>query len=255
LDPTRRIEATIGFADGHLLKPAYVEFTVIQHPWVVSILGAVCLLTFVLFIVLAQKSDILRDRSFTPPVGQRLPYSLAACQLAVWFFVILGSYVLIYLVRFDWSGMPERVLALLGVSGGTALLAKAVDNSKTNSAQAELRQLTVQQATLSATAATATFAPLAQAHADLANVNTRITVLQNRLTVGSTDFLNDILTDADGVSLHRFQMAIWTVVLAIMFIVTVLQTLTMPELDGTLLGLMGISAGTYLGFKVPETHA
>lgn len=29
----------------------------------------------------------------------------------------------------------------------------------------------------------------------------------------------------------------------------------MPEFDGTLLALMGISSGTYLGFKIPERQS
>jgi hypothetical protein len=34
-----------------------------------------------------------------------------------------------------------------------------------------------------------------------------------------------------------------------------LQHLIMPEFDGTLLTLMGLSSGTYLGFKLPEKQA
>jgi hypothetical protein len=37
-----------------------------------------------------------------------------------------------------------------------------------------------------------------------------------------------------------------------MFVSAVYNNLTMPELSATLLGLMGISSGTYIGFKLPE---
>lgn len=40
--------------------------------------------------------------------------------------------------------------------------------------------------------------------------------------------------------------------LGIMFISSVYNNLTMPEFSATLLGLMGISSGTYIGFKFPE---
>lgn len=68
----------------------------------------------------------------------------------------------------------------------------------------------------------------------------------------SEGFLNDVLSDPTGVSLHRFQMFIWTLVLGVIFIASVYNNLAMPQFSATLLGLMGISSGTYLGFKVPE---
>src|SRR5947208_14858214 len=68
----------------------------------------------------------------------------------------------------------------------------------------------------------------------------------------SRGFVHDVLSDADGISLHRFQMFIWTLVLGIIFIASVYNNLAMPEFSSTLLGLMGISSGTYVGFKVQE---
>ncbi len=75
-----------------------------------------------------------------------------------------------------------------------------------------------------------------------------------KLPVGSSKFFDDLLTDANGVTLHRFQMLAMTVILGVMFIEHVATTLTMPKFDATLLALMGIASGTYLGFKFPETH-
>jgi hypothetical protein len=69
------------------------------------------------------------------------------------------------------------------------------------------------------------------------------------------DFLLDILNDGNGVSFHRLQSAIWTLILGLVFIRSVSQTMTMPEFSDTLLTLMAISAGTYLGFKFPEKTA
>jgi hypothetical protein len=48
------------------------------------------------------------------------------------------------------------------------------------------------------------------------------------------------------------QMAVWTVVLVVVFVYAVKDNVLMPEFDATLLGLMGISSGTYVGFKFPE---
>ena len=68
----------------------------------------------------------------------------------------------------------------------------------------------------------------------------------------SNGFLRDVLSDASGYSFHRFQIFAWTIVLGIIFLSSVYNSLTMPEFSTTLLGLMGLSAGTYIGFKFPE---
>ena len=72
-------------------------------------------------------------------------------------------------------------------------------------------------------------------------------------TPTSKGFLPDILNDGDGISFHRFQIAVWTIVLGCVFVWGVYRNMSMPEFDASLLTLMGISAGTYVGFKFPET--
>jgi hypothetical protein len=71
----------------------------------------------------------------------------------------------------------------------------------------------------------------------------------------SRGFLDDLLTDENGYALHRFQMLVWSIVLFILFWSSVYRHLAMPQFDATVLGLMGISSGTYLGFKLPEKRA
>jgi hypothetical protein len=71
----------------------------------------------------------------------------------------------------------------------------------------------------------------------------------------SQGFLRDVLSDENGISLYRFQLFIWTLVLGVIFCASVYDGLAMPQFSTTLLGLMGISSGTYLGFKVPEGSA
>jgi hypothetical protein len=68
----------------------------------------------------------------------------------------------------------------------------------------------------------------------------------------SVGFFHDILTDAQGVTLARLQMLMWNVVLGIFYMVDLFNNAQMPCFDTTTLGLLGISTGAYLGFKVPE---
>jgi hypothetical protein len=59
----------------------------------------------------------------------------------------------------------------------------------------------------------------------------------------------DLMTEGDGMSLPRLQMVVWTGVLLLIFARAVYDTLSMPDFNPTLLGLMGISGFTYVGFK------
>jgi hypothetical protein len=65
----------------------------------------------------------------------------------------------------------------------------------------------------------------------------------------SHGFVSDLISDATGMSIHRLQMFAWTLVLGVIFLASVYKDLAMPEFSATLLGLMGISSGTYLGIK------
>lgn len=70
----------------------------------------------------------------------------------------------------------------------------------------------------------------------------------------SRGFLYDVLSDGEGLILHRFQLFVWTLVLGFIFVTSVYRDLWMPDFSTTLLGLMGISSGTYLGFKLPAAR-
>jgi len=69
----------------------------------------------------------------------------------------------------------------------------------------------------------------------------------------SKGFWKDI-SGSSGVQLHRIQIIAWTVVLAFVFILRIFAKLSIPDFNPTLLGLLGLSAGTYVGFKFPENQ-
>ena len=64
--------------------------------------------------------------------------------------------------------------------------------------------------------------------------------------------LHDLLSDHDGYSVPRIQMVVWTVVLAFVYVTTVVRTLSMPDFPDSLLALTGISSGSYLLLKMRE---
>ena len=66
----------------------------------------------------------------------------------------------------------------------------------------------------------------------------------------SRGFIADILSEGGGIAIHRVQAAVWTLLLGVIFCETVYRTLFMPQFSFTLVGLMGITTGTYAAFKL-----
>jgi hypothetical protein len=104
------------------------------------------------------------------------------------------------------------------------------------------------QAKTAAEDAVAAIAKRKTAEAGLADKVSRLKAARNE----TETFWLDILSDADGVTVHRFQNVVWTVVLGFVFVILTCTHHAMPVFDNTLLTLMGISGGTYVGLKVPE---
>lgn len=71
----------------------------------------------------------------------------------------------------------------------------------------------------------------------------------------SQGLILDILSDKSGVSIHRLQNVLWTLVVGIIYIQFVSHGSELPDeavLTENMLILMGISSGTYVGVKTME---
>jgi hypothetical protein len=63
-------------------------------------------------------------------------------------------------------------------------------------------------------------------------------------------FWLDLVTTVDGeISLSKFQALVWTLVIGGIFVVDSLNTVTISALDGSLVALLGVSSGSYVGLK------
>jgi hypothetical protein len=69
---------------------------------------------------------------------------------------------------------------------------------------------------------------------------------------GTEGFFADLLSDRHGISVHRFQYVIFTLLLMTGFIINVYQNGKMPEFDDTLLILLSMSGAGYLALKLNE---
>ena len=192
---------------------------------------------------LAICTEMIRDSGPKPEDKKLRPYSLARFQMAFWFVLVISAYVFLWLVTGTLDTLTTTVLTLIGIGAGTALGAEVQDASKPNKKEALLEEKRKLQGLAQRTTE------------ETARMEEIKTALGTVKAPASDNFLNDVLTDAVGISLHRFQMFVWTIVLGIIFVFEVYQNLAMPEFSATLLGLMGISAGTYLGFMIPEKHS
>ncbi|HEY2324750.1 MAG TPA: hypothetical protein VGJ82_17965 [Thermoanaerobaculia bacterium] len=158
--------------------------------------------TLIAFIYLCSNTPVIRGGTPDQPLAVR-PYSLSLFQMAFWFFLVIASYVFIWLICDELNTITDSVLGLIGIGAATAVGAKIVNDRSVGS--------------------------------DAPSV--------------THGFVSDVISDSHGVSIHRLQMFAWTLVLGVIFVASVYNDLSMPEFSSTLLGLMGISSGTYLGVK------
>jgi hypothetical protein len=241
---------------------------------VVSLL--VALFTLASFLYLSRKTNIIREPGPNPGGGKLKPYNLGRTQMAFWFFLIYVSYLVIWLITDALDTITPSLLGLMGISAGTALSEALIDSGKDTAQSTQLLDLNAEKPSLETSIAqlseqltevNAKAEPtpeditnrdnlnkqLQDARTRLGQVNQQIeTLTPTARSNVSRGFLQDILADASGYSFHRFQIFAWTIVLGIIFMSSVYNNLTMPEFSATLLGLMGLSSGTYIGFKFPE---
>jgi hypothetical protein len=272
----RKISVSVGLENEYPIDTQVKDFRLLRMRrgrlifW--SIFFILCLFALV---HLARKSDLLRDRK---PVTwkQRKPYSLSLTQAAWWFVLTVISFVFIWMVTGQYD-LSMSVLVLLGIGFGTALGSVVIDQNKgarpampaTPHAADELDTLLArkneQEARLTAlesslrlpqSGASSVAAQQDALAAQRSAYEQLIAEIKQKypgsIGGGHTNFPTDILSDTYGVSFHRFQMLVWTVVLGFIFIHSVFTRLAMPQFSTTLLTLMGISAGAYLGGKGTE---
>lgn len=271
-DRTATIYASVGIRGGRplprveranmllRLNKLYIDWT--SYLWL-----ALIVLVLGLLLLLAKKSDMLREGPAL--AGVRRPYSLARSQMAWWFFLVFASYIFIWLVTGDRDTIPPSLLGMLGISAVTAIAAVAIAPATDPLARrremfdAEIVSIDrgIQQLAIDAgEAATRTDAHAQRfrtaLEAKLGELEARRTALaiaraeQSEWT--SAGWWRDLVSDERGaVALDRLQVVVWSVVMGGIFLSSVMWELTMPEFSATMLALMGISAGTYIGFKLP----
>ena len=227
---SRSITVSVGFADGEIiLSDQQIDILPTRADVVASALLAVVLA--VAFYLAVTRTTMLKDGG--------AGFSLGRTQMAWWTLLAIWGFIFIY--RFTGSvELTRSVVILMGISSATALAAVVIDKRKDDNRIEAAAQVSPGPAP----------APLGPAPvpAPVAGKPAR-----------GPSFLRSLMADpadpAAGLSVHRAQIVVWTLVMSYVFLDSVLGRFVMPEFDNTLLALMGVSSGTYLGFKIPEKQA
>lgn len=242
-----------------------------SHPTGLSIFAGVVIAALVAGLIAAGiKTSLLRDANG----AAHPPYSLAKHQMAVWFVVVVSSFLFVMMTTGAAAATSSTALILIGISGGTGLVAVAMDKKKRSSAADDRQKLVAERDAIAqaldtpGTGLRGQLAKAAPGSSDAVQLAAAIQSKVERLNVVTTQLAQqpdppgeseswwrDLLSDENGISFHRLQIAVWTVVLVGAFVTAVWRTFAMPEFDNVTLGLLGISSGTYLGFKVPEKQS
>lgn len=185
-----------------------------------------------LFLVLARYSNLLRDEVSNDAefaanaqklqlskkwklTNSNAPFSLTKVQFGVWTVIIASAYIYLSLCKGDLN---------LDAINKTALVLMGI------------------------------FAGTAVA----STVMDKNEISDNRprhQNTPSQGFFVDILSDENGISLHRFQNFAWTIIAMIVYLYKLSDAVkgsALPELSDTLLALTGISSATYLALKTKE---
>ncbi|HXM30261.1 MAG TPA: hypothetical protein VN957_29850 [Chthoniobacterales bacterium] len=228
------------------------------------IIGVVLLaLAIGVFIFLVFLGGLIREPALPIRDDGLPPVSLGRCQMAFWFFLVITGFFFLWLItgRGDLDTINPTVLTLMGISAVTALGAAFITS---NTADPEAAAKSPARNYLAEIRVTKEEIRTAQAAKDRKaeeDAKVKLGKLKKQLKdwrkLHWNQWILDLLSEENDMSkpqimsFHRFQIIVWTLVLGVVFCSEVLTKLGMPNFDSTLLILMGISSGTYLGFKFP----
>jgi hypothetical protein len=162
----------------------------------------------------AYSTDLIKDAQSKTETTEK-PYSFSRTQLLWWVNVIVICFIYLFAKEQAFSLLNNTCLILLGISAGTTVSGRIIDSNKATTA-----------------------------------AKNSIVLSQD---AKKENFLTDILSDENGISVHRFQGVVFNVVLGIFFMVKFFTDLKLPEFGSQELALLGISSSTYLAGKMSET--
>lgn len=229
----KKVTLAVGFPKKKLTKNYKEQITIaISSGWMLFMGLLFMVLITVLFIIASKRSNILRANLnlapgiqvipvVTDPTTQiaekDIPYSLGRFQLAWWTYLIIMSFIYIWMCTDELGNLPDSIALLMGITGGTSIVSKISESLKISGPGA---------------------AP--------------ITIDQFNTNFKSKHFIYDVISDENGISVSRFQFLFFSVFFGLFLVWQVIYNLQFPDFPSGILLLMGISSTTYAGVKFGE---
>ena len=249
-----------------------VSFAPVWKVWFMIIYGLAIVAGMTL---LGLQTNMLRGLMSRRRPNGKYQLSLSHVQLAIWFVVVFGAYIYLWVITGSLNTLSTSGLYLVGIAIVTSLGSTAIQGMSTSDKEVMAYNNTLAPRLEMDRATVWALVDQAEAVARQKWEQMQHSGISGSDTASQDAFRNwddlrrqkeylatpliyrwlvDLLSENGEVTLHRFQMLAWTVGLAFIFCVRVFADLTMPTFPGEVLTLMGISAGTYLGFRVPEAN-
>ena len=165
--------------------------------------------------------DVAFDKAGNQMKAQYCPYSYSRAQLLWWTLIILSCYIFFFGVTGVTAPFNVTSAVLLGFGAIVYSSGKIIDNVQIQKGKGDRNQ-------------------------DQGAQNREV-----------PNFLKDILSDDNGISIHRYQAVIFNLVFGIGFLGFFIKSLInqkypFPDFTEWQFALLGISSATYLGLKASE---
>lgn len=177
---------------------------------------------FVFFTLMIYKSkSVIKDNlnGLGGDGNQIASYSFSKSQLAFWTYIVVASFIYLWGFTDDLNAINTTGLILLSISVATTSFGVSMDTKDSVAA----------------------------------DDSRKASLLAYRQTDGN--FFSDILSDENGLSIHRIQAFIFNVIFGIAFAKSVIWDYQMPDFDEVQLGLLGLSNTSYAILKNNENKS
>jgi len=176
---------------------------------------SIALVLIVVFVLLVRKSLTGFLRDKSTLPVEQRSFSLASTITFYWTAIIILSVCYIGIVDDNLPKIDNGVLILMGIVAATTTAGKVID----------------------------------------ANQSVDKTITRSQDTTESAGFLNDILSDSNGISVSRFQTIMFNLIYGCAFVAIVATQHVLYNFPTETLTLLGISSGAYALLKIPENTA
>jgi hypothetical protein len=208
-------------------------------------------------------------------VGQDNRYSNSKIQLAVWFWIVISTYLALFTFRIYYAGwdflggigIPQNLLLLSGLSALTYGGAKAITTAKANAAadaalqaQQTMTAVTAEMCQVAMNSQDSVQFAAAKLKQDSAASMVKITAeAMKKPSPNGPRLFRDLVSNDDGVfDFGDFQMLVVTLIAVGTYLMLIFHFLHsvefrkyvyLPDVDSTVLALFGIGQGAYLTKK------